>query len=156
MQLNSVTVMDLVAYGGPRSGVLLAISQLARGRIDLAGCFAIVMLSAEFFLPLRLLGKLFSRRHERHVGKRTHLSPAGFARGSGAGNTARQASPAPLYESLFSLWRFLIPCRASPFSLSDVGFYGIVGASGAGKPRSRVCLAATSAAIEGSVQIRWG
>lgn len=50
MQLNSVTVMDLIAYGGAALGVILAASELKSGAIDLAGCFAIIMLSAAFFM----------------------------------------------------------------------------------------------------------
>lgn len=59
MQLNSVTVMDLIAYGGAALGVILAASELRKGTIDLAGCFAIIMLSADFFIPMRRLGSFF-------------------------------------------------------------------------------------------------
>ena len=59
MQLNSITIMDLVAYGGAALGIVVAAQQFAAGRINLFGCFAIVMLSADFFLPMRLLGSFF-------------------------------------------------------------------------------------------------
>ena len=59
MQLNSITIMDLVAYGGAALGMVVAAQQFAAGRINLFGCFAIVMLSADFFLPMRLLGSFF-------------------------------------------------------------------------------------------------
>ena len=59
MQLNSITIMDLVAYGGAALGMVVATQQFAAGRINLFGCFAIVMLSADFFLPMRLLGSFF-------------------------------------------------------------------------------------------------
>lgn len=59
MQLNSVTVMDLIAYGGAALGVILAASELKSGAIDFAGCFAIIMLSADFFIPMRRLGSFF-------------------------------------------------------------------------------------------------
>ena len=59
MQLNSITIMDLVAYGGAALGMVVAARQFAAGQIDLFGCFAIVMLSADFFLPMRLLGSFF-------------------------------------------------------------------------------------------------
>lgn len=59
MQLNSITIMDLVAYGGAALGIIVAARQFATGQIGLFGCFAIIMLSADFFLPMRLLGSYF-------------------------------------------------------------------------------------------------
>lgn len=59
MQLNSISIMDMVAYGGAAVGIILSILELQAGRINLAECFFITMISAEFFLPLRLLGSFF-------------------------------------------------------------------------------------------------
>lgn len=59
MQLNSISMMDLVAYGGAAAGILLSIFEYGKGNVTLAQCFFIIMISAEFFLPLRLLGSFF-------------------------------------------------------------------------------------------------
>ena len=59
MQLNSITIMDLIAYGGAALGVILATTQFRAGRIDLAGCLMIILLAADFFLPMRMLGSFF-------------------------------------------------------------------------------------------------
>lgn len=59
MQLNSVSVMDIIAYGGSAVGVVVAIIQVKNGIITLPEAFLIIMLAAEFFLPLRLLGSFF-------------------------------------------------------------------------------------------------
>lgn len=59
MQLNSISVMDLVAYGGAAAGIILGILEFGKGRISLEECFFMIMISAEFFLPLRLLGSFF-------------------------------------------------------------------------------------------------
>ncbi|WP_291223992.1 ABC transporter ATP-binding protein/permease [Gemmiger sp.] len=59
MQLNSVTLMDLLAYGGAALGIISAVAAFAAGQLELAGCLAIVLLAADFFLPLRLLGSYF-------------------------------------------------------------------------------------------------
>lgn len=59
MQLNSVSVMDIIAYGGSAVGVVVAIFQVKNGIITLPEAFLIIMLAAEFFLPLRLLGSFF-------------------------------------------------------------------------------------------------
>ena len=59
MQLNSITVMDVVAYGGAAAGIITAAYQFAAGTISLAAAFSIILLAAEFFIPLRLLGSFF-------------------------------------------------------------------------------------------------
>ncbi|NLL42112.1 MAG: ABC transporter ATP-binding protein/permease [Firmicutes bacterium] len=59
MQLNSITLMDLIAYGGAAVGVIISVNEFLKGNIGFAGTFAIIMLSAEFFIPLRLLGSFF-------------------------------------------------------------------------------------------------
>ena len=59
MQLNSTSVMDIMAYGGAAAGMILALSEFASGGLTLGGCLMIVLLAAEFFIPLRLLGSFF-------------------------------------------------------------------------------------------------
>lgn len=59
MQLNSITIMDLVAYGGAAAGIIVAASQFCAGRVGLGGCLAIILLSADFFIPMRQLGSFF-------------------------------------------------------------------------------------------------
>lgn len=59
MQLNSITIMDLIAYGGAAAGMVLAVSRFAAGAVSLQGCLMILLLAADFFLPMRLLGSFF-------------------------------------------------------------------------------------------------
>ena len=59
MQLNSTTIMDIIAYGGAALGVIISVLEYMKGNINIAGTFTIIMLSAEFFIPLRLLGSFF-------------------------------------------------------------------------------------------------
>ena len=59
MQLNSITIMDLIAYGGAALGVIMAAPQLRAGKIDLAGALLIILLAADFFIPMRQLGSFF-------------------------------------------------------------------------------------------------
>ena len=59
MQLNSISIMDLVAYGGAGIGIILSVLELRAFHITLAECIFIILISAEFFLPLRLLGSFF-------------------------------------------------------------------------------------------------
>lgn len=60
VQLRSLTAMDVVAYGGAAAGVGVSIWQYASGAaLPLAGVLLIVLLSADFFIPLRQLGSFF-------------------------------------------------------------------------------------------------
>ncbi len=59
MQLNSITIMDLIAYGGAALGVIMAATQFQAGKVSLSGCFLIILLSADFFIPMRQLGSFF-------------------------------------------------------------------------------------------------
>lgn len=59
MQLNSIVVMDVVAYGGAALGVIIAALELKNGRMDIFGSVMTALLSAEFFIPMRRLGSFF-------------------------------------------------------------------------------------------------
>ena len=59
MQLNSITIMDLIAYGGAALGIVMSVTQYSKGNVSLAGCLLIIMLSADFFIPMRQLGSFF-------------------------------------------------------------------------------------------------
>ena len=59
MQLNSITIMDLIAYGGAALGVIMAVTQYMGNHVSLTGCLLIILLAADFFLPMRQLGSFF-------------------------------------------------------------------------------------------------
>lgn len=59
MQLNSISVMDIVAFGGAAVGIVIALTQFFAGNVTLAGVIMLVLLAAEFFIPMRLLGSFF-------------------------------------------------------------------------------------------------
>ena len=59
MQLNSITIMDLIAYGGAAAGIVMAVTQFQAGHVGLGGCLAIILLAADFFIPMRQLGSFF-------------------------------------------------------------------------------------------------
>ena len=86
MQLNSTSVMDIMAYGGAAVGMIEALREFARGEIGLAGVLTILLLAAEFFIPLQASGLFFSHRDERNGGQRQDFCSSGYA-GTGAGNS---------------------------------------------------------------------
>lgn len=59
MQLNSISIMDLVAYGGAALGIILAAIEFSRGKLAAGECLAVILLSADFFIPMRKLGSFF-------------------------------------------------------------------------------------------------
>ena len=59
MQLNSINIMDLIAFGGSALGIIIAINQYSQGNITIGQVLIIILLSSEFFIPLRLLGSYF-------------------------------------------------------------------------------------------------
>ncbi|MBR0398722.1 MAG: ABC transporter ATP-binding protein/permease [Eubacterium sp.] len=59
MQLNSTSVMDIMAYGGAAVGMVVVIRQFLAGTVSFSGALMICLLAAEFFIPLRILGSFF-------------------------------------------------------------------------------------------------
>ncbi len=59
MQLNSTSVMDIMAYGGAAVGMIVTLLQFKAGNVNLQGALMIILLAAEFFIPLRILGSFF-------------------------------------------------------------------------------------------------
>lgn len=59
MQLNSINIMDLIAFGGAALGTIVALIEFKNGNLSVGNLFVIILLSSEFFIPLRLLGSYF-------------------------------------------------------------------------------------------------
>ena len=55
----TITIMDLIAYGGAALGVIMAATQLKAGHVSVASALLIILLSADFFIPMRQLGSFF-------------------------------------------------------------------------------------------------
>ncbi len=133
MQLNSISVMDLVAYGGAGLGMILAVLGLRAGGIGIAECFFILMISAEFFLPLRLLGSFFhiAMNGNAAADKIFALLDAPLpARGR------RQEIPGERIEFSgvsFSYEPGKEVLRQVSFATEEKGFTALVGVSGCGK-----------------------
>jgi ABC-type transport system involved in cytochrome bd biosynthesis fused ATPase/permease subunit len=59
MQLNSTSVMDIIAYGGAAVGMIVTLSEYSKGNVSMGGALMLILLASEFFIPLRLLGSFF-------------------------------------------------------------------------------------------------
>lgn len=154
MQLNSVTVMDLFAYGGAAVGIVVVAINYASGAVPFFAAFTVLFLSAEFFLPLRALGSYF------------HTAMGGMA----VAEKMYRILDAPAAERgsrVIGGNDCSLDCRGVSYSydgqrsvLSDVefaapsgSFTGIVGESGSGKSTLAGILSGRLAGYSGEVAI---
>lgn len=151
MQLNSIIVMDIVALGGAVAGMAVALAFASAGAVDLFGCLFIILISADFFLPMRQLGSYF------------HVAMNGIAASEKIFRLLGLPDPAP---------RPLLPERGDHFSMGrvsfsyeegrrvldnvdidvpSVGLTAIVGESGSGKSTVAALLSGRHDDYEGNV-----
>ena len=152
MQLNSITIMDLIAYGGAALGIVMSVTQYSKGNVSLAGCLLIIMLSADFFIPMRQLGSFF------------HFAMNGMAAGQ---KIFRLLDLPEAEEKKADCPKGDIVCRDLHFSydndreiLSGVNmtfkrgaFTAIVGESGCGKSTISAILTGRNKGYGGSVSV---
>lgn len=154
MQLNSITVMDLFAFGGAAAGIAVLAWQFSLGAVSFAGAFAMVFLSAEFFLPLRALGSFF------------HTAMNGMAAAERMYEVLDAPEP-PSGEKEVDLARPDVACRNVGYSydgarsvLSGIdfeapagSFIGITGPSGSGKSTLAGVIAGVNGGFTGEVLV---
>lgn len=154
MQLNSITIMDVVAYGGAALGAIVAVGQLSAGNVEFSGCLVIILLSAEFFIPLRKLGSFF------------HVAMNGMAAGDKIFRLLDLPEPQEKH-GVISQDSYAISCRDLGFSYDgdrellhginmefpQGGFTAIVGKSGCGKSTIASILMGRNTNFRGTVTI---
>ncbi len=153
MQLNSITVMDLIAYGGAALGVIMAVTQYQGEKITLGGALLIILLAADFFIPMRQLGSFF------------HIAMNGMAASDKIFRLLDLPDMVSGQEKVPEMGD--IVCKGLCFSYEEnreilhhvnltIGsgsFTAIVGESGCGKSTIASILMGTNKNYEGSVQI---
>ncbi len=153
MQLNSITIMDLIAYGGAAVGMILAVTQFACGNIDVSGCLFIILLSADFFIPMRQLGSFF------------HIAMNGMAASDKIFNLLDIDESSPATKEITD--NTDIECKDLCFSYDESreilhnvnmnfkqgSFTAIVGKSGCGKSTVASILTGKNKGFKGSVTI---
>ena len=150
MQLNSVTIMDFVAYGGAALGILLAVKDFLHGNIGLAAVIFMILLSADFFLPMRRLGSYF------------HVAMNGMAASDKIFQFLNEEEPPQKTGTISSGDIALSGIRFSydgereilhgvDITVPEHSFVGIVGESGSGKSTVASLLMGRHAASAGSV-----
>lgn len=154
MQLNSTSVMDVVAYGGAAVGMAVAVSEFLKGNIPLSGTLCIILLASEFFLPLRLLGSFF------------HIAMNGMAASdkifkildlpeaqAGKSTLPDGALDITLQDVHFSYEEDREILKGIDLDLPAGSFVSLVGESGCGKSTIAGILAAKNRGYTGTVTI---
>lgn len=131
MQLNSISVMDLVAYGGFGLGVVLGLQEYLNQHITFMMFVFIVMISIEFFLPLRMLGSYF------HIGQNGNAAADKIFKLLDSLDDIQESYQESISTLFFEHVTFgydeKIILKDVSFSLSKGIFLTIVGESGSGK-----------------------
>ncbi len=154
MQLNSTSVMDIVAYGGAAIGMAVAVSEFLKGNIPLSRTLCIILLASEFFLPLRLLGSFF------------HIAMNGMAASdkifkildlpeaqAGKSTLPDGALDITLQDVHFSYEEDREILKGIDLDLPAGSFVSLVGESGCGKSTIAGILAAKNRGYTGTVTI---
>lgn len=153
MQLNSITIMDLIAYGGAALGMIMAVTQYAGGHVSLAGCLLIILLSADFFIPMRQLGSFF------HIAMNGMAASDKIFRLLDLPEGAEKTEPCPADCSIVcSGLRFAYAAEREILHGIDLAFpqgsfTALVGESGCGKSTVASILMGRSRAYGGSVTV---
>lgn len=154
MQLNSTSVMDIVAYGGAAIGMVVAVTEFLKGNLTISGTLCIVLLASEFFLPLRLLGSFF------------HIAMNGMAASdkifkildlpepeTGAKNLPEGALDISLNNVHFSYDEDREILKGINLNLPAGSFVSLVGESGCGKSTIAGLLSAKNRGFSGEITI---
>lgn len=132
MQLHSITIMDFVAYGGAALGIILTVKAFLSESLSLTAAIFMILLSADFFLPMRRLGSYF------HVAMNGMAASAKIFRFLGEAESpekkeAAPAGPIVLQNVGFSYDGQREVLQDVTITIPEHGFIGIVGESGSGK-----------------------
>ena len=153
MQLNSISVMDFVAYGGAAAGIITALISYKTLNLSLFSMIAIILLSADFFIPMRQLGSFF------------HVALNGMTAADKLFNIidlpipSRGACSMPLKNDIF-INNLFFSYEESSFGLKNISinipektFCCIVGKSGCGKSTIAGILSGRLKGYSGSIKI---
>ena len=154
MQLNSVTLMDLMAYGGAGLGIISAASAFAAGSLSLTGALTVILLAADFFLPLRLLGSYF------HIAMNGAASAEKIFRllaEEEPADGSRTADPAhtelKLEHVTFGYEKDRTILKDVSLTVPQGSFVSLVGESGCGKSTIAAILSGSRTVSEGRVTL---
>lgn len=154
MQLNSITIMDLFAFGGAAAGIIVMLCQFNAGAVTFAGAFAFALLAAEFFIPLRTLGSFFhTAMNGMAAAERMYavLDVPDVAPGSHAVDPSRASIVC--HGLGYSYGEGRAALSEVDFAAPGGSFVGITGESGGGKSTLAGVLTGANGGYTGSVTL---
>ena len=153
MQLNSVTLMDLMAYGGAGLGIISAVSAFAKGQLSLTATLTIVLLAADFFLPLRLLGSYFHIAMNGAASAEKIFKLLAAEEPAGGEQTVPEQAALQLEHVTFGYEKDRTILQDVSLTIPQGSFVSLVGESGCGKSTIAALLSGSRTGYTGSVTL---
>ena len=154
MQLNSTSVMDIMAYGGAAVGIIVVIREFVAGRVAFSGALVILLLASECFIPRRLLGSFFhiAMNGMAASDKIFHIldlpePEQGTKKLSGDGLSVHLRDVHFAYEQNREI------LKGVTFDIPAGSFVSLVGESGSGKSTIAALLSGKNLGFTGSIRI---
>lgn len=154
MQLNSTSVMDIMAYGGAAVGIIVVLGEFAAGKVIVSGALTVILLASEFFIPLRLLGSFF------------HIAMNGMAASDkifrildlpepeqGIKKLSGDGLSVHLQDVHFAYEQNREILKGVTFDIPAGSFVSLVGESGSGKSTIAALLSGKNLGFTGSIRI---
>ena len=154
MQLNSTSVMDIMAYGGAAVGIIVVLGEFAAGKVIVSGALTVILLASEFFIPLRLLGSFF------------HIAMNGMAASDkifcildlpepeqGTKMLSGDGLSVHLQDVHFAYEQNREILKGVTFDIPAGSFVSLVGESGSGKSTIAALLSGKNLGFTGSIRI---
>lgn len=153
MQLNSITIMDLVAYGGAALGIIVGVLQLQAGHITIAETLFIILLSADFFIPMRQLGSFFHIAMNGMAASDKIFHLLDLDENETKGMKITKATSIHITDVSYSYDGEREVLHKLAMQIPEQGLVSIVGESGCGKSTLAGILTGKNKAYSGSVTI---
>ena len=153
MQLNSVTLMDLMAYGGAGLGIISAVAAFAAGQLELTATLTILLLAADFFLPLRLLGSYFHIAMNGAASAEKIFKLLAAEEPADGEQTVPEQAALQLEHVTFGYEKDRTILQDVSLTIPQGSFVSLVGESGCGKSTIAAILSGARTATEGEVTL---